>query len=421
MKRSNRYDVLIVGAGPAGIAAACTAANGSRHIGLIDDNPLPGGQIWRGGKEKLETREGRVWFDKLARANVDVRTGIQVAAHPEPGVLWGETEQDPCELAYDKLIIATGARERFLPFPGWTLPNVMGAGGLPALIKSGYPIEGKKVAVAGSGPLLLATGAHLRSHGADVALIAEQAPWTRLISFGLALPYLSPSKVIQAAGYKSKLFGVRYLANCWPLAAYGDTKLCSVDFHAGKETWEQECDLLACGFGFVPNLELPMLLGCQIENGAVRVNQLQETSIGGVYCAGEPTSIGGVDLALIEGQIAGLAAMGEFDKAAKLFAARKKGLRFARAMNHAFALRQELKNLAASDTIVCRCEDVTRARIEKYDTSRAAKLQTRCGMGACQGRICGGATEFLFGYKPEAVRPPIFPVTLKNLPSKGQS
>lgn len=126
-----------------------------------------------------------------------------------------------------------------------------------------------------------------------------------------------------------------------------------------------------------------------------------------------------MDQALIEGQIAGYASVGEFDKAAKLFASRKKGRRFARAMDHAFALREELKNLATGDTIVCRCEDVTRERIEKYDSSRAAKLQTRCGMGACQGRICGGATEFLFGFKPEAVRPPIFPVTLKNLPPKG--
>ncbi|MGA2060591.1 MAG: FAD/NAD(P)-binding oxidoreductase [Thermoguttaceae bacterium] len=421
MKRSDCYDVLIVGAGPAGMAAACSAANNSRHVGLIDDNPLPGGQIWRGGKEKLETREGRVWFDKLARANLEIRTGIQVAAHSEPGVLWGETEQGPCELAYDKLIIAAGARERFLPFPGWTLPNVMGAGGLPALIKSGYPIKGKKVAIAGSGPLLLATGAHLRSHGADVKLIAEQAPWTRLIRFGLALPFLSPSKVMQGACYKCKLFCVRYLTNCWPVAAHGEAKLSRVTFRAGDDTWEEECDLLACGFGFVPNLELPMLLGCQIKNGVVRVNQWQETSIGGVYCAGEPTGIGGVDLALIEGQIAGYAAVGEFDNATRLFTARKKGQRFARAMDHAFALREELKNLATGDTIVCRCEDVTRARIEKYDSSRAAKLQTRCGMGTCQGRICGGATEFLFGFKPEAVRPPIFPITLKNLPPKGKS
>jgi NADPH-dependent 2,4-dienoyl-CoA reductase/sulfur reductase-like enzyme len=421
MKRNDCYDVLIVGAGPAGMAAACRAANVARYVGLIDDNPTPGGQIWRGGREQLETRQSRTWFDNLARANVEVRAGVQVAAQPEPGILWAETDQGPCELAYKKLILATGARERFLPFPGWTLPNVMGAGGLPALIKSGYPIKGKKVAVAGSGPLLLATGAHLRSHGADVKLIAEQASWSRLVGFGMALPLLSPSKVIQGAGYKCKLFWVRYLANCWPVAAYGETKLSGVTFRSGEKTWDEECDLLACGFGFTPNLELPMLLGCQIENGAVRVNQWQETSIGGIYCAGEPTGIGGVDQALIEGQIAGHAAVGEFDNAAKLFSARKKAHRFARAMNRAFALREELKNLAADDTIVCRCEDIIRARIEKYDSFRAAKLHTRCGMGACQGRICGSAADFLFGFKPEAVRPPIFPITLKNLPSKGQS
>ena len=420
MKRSDCYDVLIVGAGPAGIAAACCAANGAEYVGLIDDNSTPGGQIWRGGKEKLETKSGQVWFDNLARANVEIRTGVQVVANPESGVLWAETEIGPCKLAYKKLIIATGARERFLPFPGWTLPNVTGAGGLPALIKSGYPIEGKRVAIAGSGPLLLATGAYMRSHGADVKLIAEQAPWTRLIRFGLSLPMLSPSKVIQGTGYKRKLFGVRYLANCWPVAANGQSMLSSVTFRSGLKSWEVRCDLLACGFGFVPNLELPMLLGCRLENGVVCVNQWQETSISGLYCAGEPTGIGGMDLALVEGQIAGHAAVGKFDEAAKLFAARKKAQRFARAMDLAFALREELKYLANDDTIICRCEDVTRGRIEKCDSWQAAKLHTRCGMGACQGRVCGGVTEFLFGFKPETVRPPIFPTTIKNLPTKGQ-
>ena len=418
MKRSDCYDVLIVGAGPAGMAAACCAAKSARYIGIVDDNPAPGGQIWRGGKDKPESRNEQVWFDRLAKEKVEIHTGVQVVANPEPGVLWAETEHGACELAYNKLIIATGARERFLPFPGWTIPNVMGAGGLPALIKSGYPIEGKKVAVAGSGPLLLATGAHLRSHGADVKLIAEQAPWSNLIRFGMALPFLSPGKVFQGIGYKSKLMWVRYLANCWPVAAAGGSKLSSVTFHSGSKTWEEECDLLACGFGFVPNLELPMLLGCRIDNAAVRVNNWQETSIAGVFCAGEPTGVGGVDLALIEGQIAGHAAVGKFDEAAKFFAARKKAQRFVRAMDQAFALRDELKNLAAGDTIICRCEDVIRSRIEQCGSWRAAKLHTRCGMGACQGRVCGGATEFLFGFKPDTARPPIFPTTIKNLPMK---
>ncbi len=330
MNRSEGYDVLIVGAGPAGMAAACCAANGAGRVAMVDDNPTAGGQIWRGGKEKLDTRDGQAWFDKLAQTNVELHTGVQVVAQVEPGVLWAETQQGGCELPHKKLIIATGARERFLPFPGWTLPNVMGAGGLPALVKSGYALEGKKVIVAGSGPLSLATGAYLRHHGADMVLIAEQAPWLRMIRFAAALPYLSPSKLIQGAGYKCTLLGVRYAANCWPVAAQGGSVLSSVTFSAGGKLWEYECDLLACGFGFVPNLELPMLVGCQIENGAVRVNQWQETSLSGVYCAGEPTGIGGVDLALIEGQIAGYAAVGKFAKAAKLFAARKRAWRFAR-------------------------------------------------------------------------------------------
>src|SRR5262249_42700699 len=143
--------------------------------------------------------------------------------------------------------------------------------------------------------------------------------------------------------------------------------------------------------------------------------ELQETSIPGVLCAGEATGIGGLDLSLAEGQIAGLAAAGRLAEARALFPARERARRFAQRLEHAFTLRGELRHLARPETIVCRCADVPFGTLAAQDSSLAAKLQTRCGMGPCQGRVCGPATEFLFGWSRGSVRPPLFPAELRTL------
>lgn len=407
-------DVLIVGGGPAGMAAACAAASCGRRVAVVDDNPSLGGQIWRGGEPQADSPKAAQWLQRARQSGVELHLSTQVIDRPQPGLLLADSGGEARELAYDKLILATGARERFVPFPGWTLPGVVGAGGLQSLVKAGSPVQGKRVAVAGSGPLLLAVAAYLKKHGAHVRLIAEQAPWTRLARFAAGL-WRQPGKLIEGAGYKRRLAGVPYRTSCWPEAAEGDGKLAAVRFRAGEKTWSEPCDLLACGFGFVPNLELPVLLGCRIEGGAVQVDHCQETSVPGIYAAGETTGVGGVDLALVEGRIAGYAASGEPDRALRLGPARERGRRFARALDRAFALREELNRLAAAETIVCRCEDVTRARLEGHGSWRSAKLATRCGMGPCQGRVCGPAVELLFGWRHESVRPPVFPTALGNL------
>src|SRR5262249_30555057 len=214
---------------------------------------------------------------------------------------------------FDRLILATGARERFLPFPGWTLPNVMGAGGLQALVKTGLPIEGKRVVVAGSGPLLLAVAAYLRKRGADVLLVAEQAPVERLARFGVGLSW---GKILEAWRLKKDFSRkgataqrkTRYLSGCWVLGAHGDEKLEGVTLKRGGKRWQVACDYLACGFHLVPNGELAELLGCAVEGGSVRVDEFQQTTVAKVYGAGEITGIGGLELSLVEGEIAGLAA-----------------------------------------------------------------------------------------------------------------
>jgi len=152
-----------------------------------------------------------------------------------------------------------------------------------------------------------------------------------------------------------------------------------------------------------------------VEAGCVRVDELQQSSVTGIYCAGELTGIGGVDKAQLEGRIAALAAAGQPDKARALLNQRNRHMRFARNLAAAFALREELRSLAADATMVCRCEDVPYAALQECRSWREAKLHTRCGMGPCQGRVCGPATEFLFGWKAPAPRPPVFPVEVETL------
>ena len=186
-----RYDVIVVGAGPAGVAAATAAARHGRSVLLLDDNPAAGGQIWRGGIESSGKRRTDREDEKknkalrgLVSSGATFLFGYRVFDAPAPGTLQALSEiaSDPevIVLEYDRLIVATGARERFLPFPGWTLPGVFGAGGLQALVKGGFSVRGMRVAVAGSGPLLLAVAVHLREYGAQVTSIAEQASLAQL-------------------------------------------------------------------------------------------------------------------------------------------------------------------------------------------------------------------------------------------------
>jgi len=408
-----QFDVLVIGGGPAGMAAAVSAAECGLRVGLVDDNPSLGGQIWRGEAANCTSEAGE-WAEKLCACGVELICGARVFHQPEVGTLLAEGPENCYELEYRKLVLATGARERFLPFPGWTLPNVMGAGGLQALVKSGLPIAGKRVVVAGSGPLLLAAAAYLHKHGARIPIICEQASWFCLMHFALALlPY--PPKIAQGLSLGRELAGVRFVANCWPVAAEGEETLEAVIVSRGNKREKIPCDYLACGFHLVPNVELATLLGCRIQDGYVTVEDFQETSVPGVFCAGEPTGIGGLELSLIEGRIAGLGAAGRAERAKQFCKPRAKLQKFARALDRAFSPRSELRSLALPDTIVCRCEDVKYDRLKPYTSWRAAKLHTRCGMGACQGRVCGPATQFLLNWHPNSVRPPIFSTRFENL------
>ncbi|WP_426171707.1 FAD-dependent oxidoreductase [Pseudoduganella sp. R-34] len=404
------FDILIVGAGPAGLAAAHAAASAqdARRIAIIDDNPLAGGQIWRGGPARQQDqRARRLWQALESASNVSFLPGTRVLMQTQPGELLVQDAEQARTIRYNQLILATGARELLLPFPGWTLPGVTGAGGLQALAKGGYPVQGKRVVVAGTGPLLLAVAATLKERGALVAAIVEQASFPALARFAAGLA-LTPSKALQAVRLGAALRGIPYCANSYVTSARGDVQVTSVQVQRKGARLDIDCDYLACGYGLLPNTELARALGCAIEQGAVKTDPWQRTSVPNVLCAGEGTGVGGVDLALVEGRIAGLAACGE-GVTPELFTERTQWQGFAARLARTFAPREELRTLAQPDTIVCRCEDVCHDELRGQPNWRSAKLQTRCGMGPCQGRICGNATDFLYGWRPDAVRTPISP------------
>lgn len=416
-----KTDILIIGAGPAGLAAAASAAESGAQIDIIDDNFSSGGQIWRGGAaSQKDPRAKELWQKLQTKTNVRFHFQTRVVHAISPQQILTENAGTSKLFETKKLILATGARELLLPFPGWTLPGVTGAGGLQALAKNGFPVEDKRVIVAGSGPLLLAVAASLLERGAIVTHILEQAKMPRLAHFALSL-LATPSKLAQAWALRKNLSNVKYSSNSYITAATSDVQLNKVRARINGQDQILDCNYLACGFGLIPNIDLAASLHCALDESAlytkVAVDEWQQTSVKYVYSAGESTGIGGVDLALAEGSIAGWTAIDRFDKAKKIFTERRHWQAFSRRLNTAFILRPELRQLCQPDTLVCRCEDVSYAQLQQHDNWRSAKLHTRCGMGACQGRICGAANLFLFDWNKDAGRLPFSNAKLSSLSS----
>jgi NADPH-dependent 2,4-dienoyl-CoA reductase/sulfur reductase-like enzyme len=410
--RPERCDLLIVGSGPAGMAAALAAAPSGATIVMVDDNPAPGGQIWRDGPGVQLPEVAQRRRNALARhTNIRVLSGTKLVAAPRTKQVLLEDASHGWHLRYDKLILCTGARELLLPFPGWTLPGVTGAGGLQALIKGGLAVRGERIVVAGSGPLLLAVAATAQAAGAHVVRVAEQASLGSVVAFATSLVRW-PAKAVQALG----LMHPGYRLASHVLGVSGQGRVESVRLQQGTRTIDIACDRVACGFGLIPNLQIGQALGCAITaQHAIAVDAWQATSVPDLYAAGECTGFGGSERALVQGAIAGYAAVGEQAQARALWSQRQRWDGFAAQLDRHFALRAHLKTLANPDTVVCRCEDVRLSQLASCQSWIDAKLHTRCGMGACQGRICGAAAQHLWDWRPPVPRMPISPTRIATL------
>ncbi|WP_279339661.1 FAD-dependent oxidoreductase [Sphaerisporangium perillae] len=477
-------DLAIVGGGPAGMAAAVAAAGAGLSVVLIDAGARLGGQYFRHAPEGFHARRPGALHhgfqrytrlsDALGARGVEIRlrhrvwavertTGQAPGTAPRPGAgtgsadgtgtaagagaegtvvvhcLVGDRRERRETVAARRLLIATGAHDRPLPFPGWDLPGVFTAGGAQALLKGDLVVAGRNVVVAGTGPFLLPVAAGLAAAGARVAGVFEANG-----RFGLAPAMAAmPGKLAEAAGYGYRLARHRipYAGRHAVIAAHGRDELTHVTVADLDRDWVPRrrrtiaCDALAVGYGFVPQIELATQLGCATRadrdgTPVVSVDAGMRTSVPGVYAAGEPTGVGGAELAEVEGWIAGRTAAADLGRPVPpvpgLSRRRDRLAAFGRALQEAYPVRDGWKGWLADDTLICRCEEVPYSRIKEATAlgavdARSLKLLARPGMGWCQGRVCGYAVACLAGEDPQPPRRPIAqPVRLGDLAGDPQ-
>lgn len=406
MRGRQSAGVVVVGAGPAGLAAANAVAETGRPVLVIDQGIRSGGQIWRHRANDTLPRVARMAIESATPPQVSIAHRATVVDAESPSRLIVSFNGRIAAVDCDAVVLATGAMERLLPFPGWTLPGVTGVGGLQALVKSGLDLTGQRVVLSGTGPLTLAVAAVVVAAGADLRIMAEQADRRTVRRFA-ARALLHPRRLVQAASLRLASFRVPYRTDSWVLRAEGHERVEQVVMNLDGREETIACDWLGAATGLVPRSALASLLGCALDGDAVRVDGRQQTSVPGVFAAGECCGIKGERGALIEGMVAGLAAAGGERIPGRLMRSRNRHREFGARLERAFAPRAELAERVTDRTVICRCEGVTRAEIDGSWTQRQAKLWTRVGMGPCQGAVCGPACRTLFGWESNSARPPL--------------
>jgi D-hydroxyproline dehydrogenase subunit alpha len=465
--RSHRVPLIVLGAGPAGVAAARAATDAHVPVVLVDLAERPGGQYHRREPEAFRaTSPGALqqgwsaWADELDRLRTSPRlthlgaTTVWSARRDADGTVRLATDHPELpELEADAVIVATGAHERVVPFPGWDLPGVLTIGGAQALLKGQGVRPGHRVVVSGAGPLLLPVAAALATVRTGLVAVTDAGDtrsWLRgaLRHGPRALPL---AKVREGAAHLTTLarHGVRLRTRTAAVRAQGDGRVEEVTLAALDRSWHViagsertvAADALATSHGFVPDVSVALSLGCALTvthaaGVAVTVDEWQMTSVADVWAAGEVTGIGGADVAAHEGRVAGLAAArrlgGRVDeRELHRAAARRRGDdAFVRTLAEVLDLPHGWTSWMAPDTVVCRCEDVTLARVDEAIAQRGAhdlrsvKLTTRCGMGYCQGRVCAPIVADLITARTGAAptdagaldrRPVLTPVPLGRL------
>ncbi|RZL24719.1 MAG: FAD-dependent oxidoreductase [Rhodococcus sp. (in: high G+C Gram-positive bacteria)] len=468
------YDLAVIGAGPAGMAAAVSAADSGLAVVVIDEQTRAGGQIFRQPPveftdAKLKPTAGYGWATELI-TRFETHTSIKHLASTTAYGILRDRDQDEISLKLAvsgpefngalparRLLIATGAYDLPVAFPGWTLPGVMTAGAVQSLLKSQRVLAGDDLVLAGSHPLLVIVADQLVAKGARVAELAfaRGIPTPReLVAARRAVPGhadLLAESALAVARLVAR--GVKISTRTIVTGAFGDRCVESVELAKVDRNWKVSTQrrrlatsTLVLGYGFSPSTELARQANCDMvwnspKGGwVVAHDSRMETSAPGIFVAGEPTGVGGADQARAEGALAGLAIARELSApdapSDKAFAQAQDNV--GRAENFSSVVqtmfepkRDAMTTLATPETTICRCELVTRAVVQTtlddnpfISTASAVKLQCRSGMGPCQGRYCEGTVSGIVSAEREVPLPetgyftahlPVKPVPVQSL------
>lgn len=451
-------DLMVIGAGPAGLAAAASAAALGVEVMLVDEQTRPGGQVFRrpvaGAAPKLPRYANRLngVYDEPSRSGIAYEPAHCLWGLSSDGTVFVSSAGGTKAYSPRTLVLATGAYEWVLPIRGWTLPGVTTAGGAQALLKAAGVVTGRRMALAGTGPLLLQVAVQMLEAGAEIIAMFDVTP---------------PGDHLRAAARilghpPTALHGLRLLATLkrhrvpvrrgWIISEiHGDECVTGITAapigSRGLQPGQAltfEVDAVGLSFGLVPAVELAAMRGCalQFDRGlgvwCVVRNDTMETSIEGVFAVGDGAAIRGARSAVLEGTLAGVSAVRQLGRisAAKAGAAQRslrralRRLKPIRRYNEAVcADRRQLVELVGDDTVVCRCENVRAAVIRKAISEGAQslhELRTRCrvGMGNCQGRMCVPTAARILAKQRNIdldriefprQRPPVRPLNLNEL------
>jgi NADPH-dependent 2,4-dienoyl-CoA reductase/sulfur reductase-like enzyme len=438
------HKIVIVGAGPAGIAAGAVLAKAGLSITLIDEGSQPGGQIHRAPAPGLALDMRAL----LGRSHADYRRFHVTAEN-----LCGQVDYQPGTLAwnvydravqvtaaaglaavpYDALVIATGATDRVMPVAGWTLPGVFTLGGAQALLKGQGCLIGTQVAFCGSSPLLYVAALQYQQLGGRVAAVIDTTPFRSKLR---AVPNLLAAPAMLAKGLRSmaalRRRGIPIVHGARIEAFEGEDRVSAVSYRdAGGGQHRVACDGVAYGHGLRSESQLAEVAGCSLQYDAVQrqyrpVVDRDGRAGRGIYLAGDGGTIGGAEAARVSGALAGAAILADLGVAAPApdVAALRRSLRrlrrFQAGVAEAFAWPHAAAAALADAVVICRCENVTVGEVRQAIRQGASeanrvKAATRCGMGRCQGRFCGPALAELTAATPLdrlRAQPPIKPLPI---------
>lgn len=455
-------DIAVVGAGPGGMAAALAVIDVGATVTICDEYPQPGGQFFKRSEasfvlEKKHLGSEHALGEKLRRALSDRRVRLLSGA-----LVWGAFSDRQLMVLHEgrsevlrakAIVLSPGAYDRPVPFPGWTLPGVMTAGGAQSLAKTQWIKPGSRMLLAGAGPFVLPVAASLLRAGVEIAAIVEATRPQEWLPHAPALWGQWP-RFAEAFAYRRMLrqAGVPVFFGHKIIRAEGVDTVTAAVIGAVDRDWNARAgterrvavDAIATGYGFLPNIELAENLECEMrwdshgQTWFVDVSDTQATSRPGVFAAGEITGIGGSAIALSEGEVAGLSAaefIGLIDsaRATRLREphqrTRRHLQRFGDMVNELFAPRPGLWDALSTDAIICRCEEVTADEVRHCVQEGCASIKevkdwTRAGMGLCQGRVCRSLVTQTMALErsiepaqvPRShIRPPIKPVPIDVL------